>query len=48
MFRRVLAQVLAEEYVRGRGWSEEDAVQLARQILYDNVASIFPTMKRTE
>lgn len=48
MFRRVLAQVLAEEYVRGRGWSEEDAVQLARQILYDNVASIFPAAKRTE
>lgn len=42
MFRRVLAQVLAEDYVRGRGWSEDAAVQLARQILYDNIASIFP------
>lgn len=42
MFRRVLARVLAEEYIENRGWSEEEAISLARQILYDNVAAIFP------
>ncbi|MCS7167713.1 MAG: glucuronate isomerase [Gemmatales bacterium] len=42
MFRRVLAEVLADEYIQGRGWSEEAALQLARQILYDNIAVIFP------
>ncbi|MCS7159560.1 MAG: amidohydrolase, partial [Gemmatales bacterium] len=46
MYRRVLAQVLADEYIEARGWSEEAAVQLARQILYDNVARIFPSPPR--
>src|SRR6185503_16162017 len=28
MYRRILAQVLAEDFVRDRGWSEEDALEL--------------------
>jgi glucuronate isomerase len=48
MFRRVLAQVLAEEYVQRQGWSEDRALQLARQILYDNVAAIFPQRQQTQ
>jgi glucuronate isomerase len=41
MYRRVLATVLAEEYVLERGWSEERAVDLGRTILRDNVERIF-------
>ncbi|GBD37534.1 Uronate isomerase [bacterium HR36] len=41
MFRRVLAEILAEDYIERQGWSEDRAVQLARQVLYENVAQIF-------
>jgi len=41
MYRRCLARVLAEEFVRGRGWSESRAVELARLLLRDNVSRIF-------
>lgn len=41
MYKRVLAKVLAENFVRGRGWSEERAIDLGRQILRDNVEGIF-------
>ena len=41
MYRRVLAKVLADEFVLGRGWSEERAVGLARLVLRDNVQRIF-------
>ncbi len=41
MYRRVLAKVLAEEFVLERGWSEERAVALGRQVLRENVDRIF-------
>lgn len=41
MFRRALANVLAEDFVKGRGWSEERALGLARRILRDNPRDLF-------
>ena len=41
MYRRILAKVLAEEFVIGRGWSEERALELGRQNLRGNVETIF-------
>jgi glucuronate isomerase len=41
MYRRVLAKVLAEDFVVGRRWSEERAVALGRQTLRGNVERIF-------
>jgi glucuronate isomerase len=41
MYRRILAKILAEDFVIGRGWSEERAVELGRQNLRGNVESIF-------
>jgi glucuronate isomerase len=41
MFKRILAKVLAERFVIDRGWSEEQAVALGRQVLRGNVESIF-------
>lgn len=41
MYRRVLAKVLASDFVIARGWSEEQAVELGRQVLRGNVERIF-------
>ena len=41
MYRRVLAKVLAEDFVIGRGWSETKAIELGRQVLRGNVETIF-------
>ncbi|WP_437229680.1 glucuronate isomerase [Planctomicrobium sp. SH661] len=41
MYRRVLAKVLSQEFVRARGWSEEQALELGKQILRGNVERIF-------
>ena len=41
MYRQALARVLAQRFVRERGWSEESAVDLGRRILRDNVQSVF-------
>jgi len=41
MYRRVLAETLAEEAVRGQGWSMERALELARLVLLDNPRRIF-------
>lgn len=41
MYRRVLAGVLAEDFVLARGWSEERAVDLGRLVLRGNVERIF-------
>lgn len=41
MYRRVLAKVLAEDFVVGRGWSETEALALGRQVLRGNVERIF-------
>jgi glucuronate isomerase len=41
MYRRILADVLREEVIRSRGWSVEQALQLAKLILIDNPKRIF-------
>lgn len=41
MYRRVLADVLTEEAIRGRGWPVERALDLAKLILFDNPKRIF-------
>jgi glucuronate isomerase len=41
MYRRVLAKVLAEDFVVGRGWSEKRAVEFGKQVLRGNVETIF-------
>jgi glucuronate isomerase len=41
MYKRILAKILAERFVLDRGWSEERAVALGRQVLRDNVESVF-------
>lgn len=41
MYKRILAKVLAEEYVIQRKWSEEKAIDFGKQILRGNVESIF-------
>jgi len=41
MFRKVLAETLAEDGMRGRGWSSEKALEVARVLLLDNPRRIF-------
>ncbi len=41
MYRRILARVLAEEYVLGRHWSEEQAIALGQQLLRRNIERLF-------
>jgi glucuronate isomerase len=41
MYRRILATVLADDYVRPRLYSESQALQLARLLLHENVRRIF-------
>ncbi|GAA4435262.1 amidohydrolase [Bremerella cremea] len=41
MYKRVLAKVLAENFVIDRNWSEEAAVELGTQLLRGNVETIF-------
>ncbi len=41
MFRRVLAETLADDGVRGRGWSLDRCLEVARLILLDNPRRIF-------
>jgi glucuronate isomerase len=41
MYRRVLARILAQDFVTGRGWTEEQAVGLARMLLRENARRIF-------
>ncbi|MDB4743236.1 glucuronate isomerase [Planctomicrobium sp.] len=41
MYRRVLAKVLATDFVVGRGWTEEQALDFGKQILRGNVETIF-------
>lgn len=47
MFKRVLATVLADNFVEGRGWSEEQAFELGRRVLRGNVEQIFPARSGT-
>jgi glucuronate isomerase len=41
MYRRVLAKVLAHNFCIDRGWSEERAITLGKQVLRGNVESVF-------
>lgn len=41
MYRRILAKVLAQDFVRERGWSVEKAVSLGKTVLRGNVETIF-------
>lgn len=41
MYRRILAKVLAEDFVIGKRWSVDRAVDLGKQILRGNVEAIF-------
>lgn len=41
MFRRVLSETLAEDAVRGQGWSIDRALEVARRVLLDNPRRIF-------
>ena len=41
MYRRILAKVLAEDFVIGKRWSVNRAVDLGKQILRGNVESVF-------
>ena len=41
MYRRILARVLAADFVVTRGWSAERAVELGRQVLRGNVEAVF-------
>jgi glucuronate isomerase len=41
MYKRILARVLAQTMVIGRGWSEQRAVDLAAMLLKGNVEQIF-------
>ncbi|MFO0948405.1 MAG: glucuronate isomerase [Planctomycetota bacterium] len=45
MYRRNLATVLARDFVVGRGWSEGQALALARTVLRENVDRIFPARR---
>ncbi|TWT74773.1 glucuronate isomerase [Allorhodopirellula solitaria] len=45
MYRKVLAGVLADQFVGDRGWSIQRAVDLGRTVLQSNTDAIFP--KRT-
>lgn len=42
MYRQILAKILTESFVIARGWSEERAIALGKQILRGNVETIFP------
>jgi glucuronate isomerase len=41
MYRRILAQVLADDFIRPRLYTEVQAMQLARLLLHDNARRIF-------
>ena len=45
MYRRILADVLSEEVIRGRGWPMERALELAKLILIDNPKRIFAEVR---
>jgi glucuronate isomerase len=41
MYRRILAETLADDAIRGRGWSSERALALARLVLLENPKRLF-------
>ena len=44
MYRRVLADILVEDFILGRGWDEGQAIELGEQVLRGNVEQIFPDL----
>lgn len=44
MYRRILSGILMDDFVVERGWSEEKAIELGRQILRGNVDTLFPAV----
>ncbi len=47
MYRRVLADILTDDFVVERGWSEDKAIELGWQILRGNVDALFPVSSTT-
>jgi glucuronate isomerase len=47
MYRRILARVLANEFVIARGWSEIRALELGQLVLRGNVDRIFAAPSRS-
>jgi glucuronate isomerase len=47
MYRQTLADILAEDFVAKRNWSEEKAIELGFQVLRGNVEQIFPAVGRS-
>jgi glucuronate isomerase len=45
MYRRLLAETLAEDAIRGRGWTTDQALDVARLILRENPRRIFSRPK---
>ena len=43
MYKRVLAKILAENFVVARGWGEDAAVAFGTQVLRDNTELVFPS-----
>ncbi len=41
MYRRILSRILVRDFIQDRGWSETQALELARCVLRDNVQRIF-------
>ena len=41
MYRKILAKILAEDFVEGLRWSEERAIKLGERILRGNVETVF-------
>lgn len=41
MYKRILSDILAEEFCLFRGWKEERAIELGKQILRGNVEQVF-------
>jgi glucuronate isomerase len=48
MFRKILAEVLAEDAIRARGWSADRALGLARLVLLENPRRIFGMAEGSE
>jgi hypothetical protein len=41
MYRRILAGILAQDFVIDRGWGVERAVELGKRLLRGNVEAVF-------
>jgi glucuronate isomerase len=44
MYKRILSQVLADNFVAASGWTQERAIELGIQVLQGNVNTIFPKL----